>query len=381
MSSSRPYRIFATRAAEENSAAFVDLSGKFVKFFGDSRLLSSEWRTSVAGVSNVVYGLDYNPAISKILTFRYTVDEATGAKRCPQGQFVLAYYDTETKDHMVAHIVVEVCPPAVNTLYASVGDALVPAGGGYSSSNLYAVAAAGLSKVSDDPYSPYLEQYKAAEGEEVTDPDHGKVFAIAPTDVTTSPDGIAMPWKADVYWQTPDPMNTRWTFEHDWYLVSWPENPIRVVVAPSDSSHGCPFIVPTNYTVSTMFRMPENVSASVNDTTGEVALRGENDAKMLLRLANGSGSGCPWYMPVQMTDYRDEKVATPWTIDWPVGIELTPRLGIEAGPKARAMSERVDDTASSTSRNRPAATGTPGSTTVRRDPPSCPSWRVRLTCR
>ena len=343
MSSSRPYRIFATRTDEANSAAFIDLSGKFVKFFGDSQLLSSRWHETSAGVSNVVYGLDYNPSVSKMLTFRYTVNEATGAMECPQGQFVLAYYDTETKDHMVAHVVVEVCPPVVNTLYAGVGDALSPAGGGYSVSNLYAVVVAGLSRETTDPYSPYLEQYTAAEGEEVTDPDHGKVFAIAPTDVTTSPDGVAMPWKADIYWQTADPMKTRWTFEHDWYLVSWPAEPIRVVVAPSDATPGCPFLVPTNYAVSTMFRMPESVSVAVDQQTGEVSLRGGNGGKILIRLTNDSGTGCPWYMPVEMTDYRDKSVTTPWTIDWPVGMEITPRLGIEAGPNARAMSERVDD--------------------------------------
>ncbi len=341
--SSRPYRIFATRADEANSAAFIDLSGKFVRFFGSSTLLSSEWEVKAGGISNIVYGLDYNPSVSKMLTFRYTVDESTGTVRCPQGQFVLAYYDTETKDHMVAHIVVEVCPPAVNTMYAEVGDSLQPAGGGYNTANLYAVVVAGNTREPSDPYSPYLEQYAAEDGEEVTDPDHGKIFAVAPTDVTTSPDGIAMPWKSDVYWQTADPMKTKWTFEHDWYLVSWPQEPIRVVVAPSDATPGCPFLVPSNYLVSTMFKMPANVSASVNETTGEVTLRGGNGGRILIRLANTSGTGCPWYMPVEMTDYRENSVATPWDIDWPVGIEITPRLGIEAGPKARAMSERVDD--------------------------------------
>ena len=347
-SSSRPYRIFATRADEQNSAAFIDLSGKFVRFFGDSRLLSSEW-ASQGGSSNVVYGLDYNPAVSKTLTFRYTVDEKAGTMRCPQGQFVLAYYDTETKDHMVAHVVVEVCPPAVNTLYAGVGDALAPAGGGYGASDLHAVVVAGLSRESDDPYSPYLEQYRAAAGEEVTDPDHGKVFAIAPTDVTTSPAGLAMPWKADIYWQTTDPMKTRWTFEHDWYLVSWPENPVRVVVAPSDATPGCPFIVPTNYQTTTMFRMPENVSVSVSQT-GEVSLRGGHGGKILIRLTNSSGAGCPWFMPVEMTDYRDKSVATPWTIDWPSAWTILWR-------------------AISTSRSLPAATGTRASTTVLRERP------------
>ncbi len=343
-SSSRPYRIFATRADEENTAAFVDLSGKYVRFFGDANLLSSELGETSKGVSNIVYGLDFNPSGAKMLTFRYTVDEKSGTiTRCPQGQFVLAYYDTETKDHMVAHIVVEVCPPAVNTLYAEVGDSLKPAGGGYGTENLYAVVSAGLAREGNDTYSPYLEQYKAAEGEEATDPDHGKIFAIAPTDVTTSSEGIAMPWKADIYWQTADPMKTRWTFEHDWYLVSWPQKPIRVVVAPSDAESGCPFLVPTNYVVEAKFRMPETVSAPVSQSTGEVTLRGGNGGKILLRLTNADGAGCPWYMPVEMTDYRESVVATPWTFDWPVGIEIKPRLGVEAGEAARAMSERVDD--------------------------------------
>ena len=193
-SSARPYRLFATRVDEANNAAFIDLSGKFVKFFGDPDLLKSEYSQTTLGVSNVVYGLDYDPSKTKLLTVRYRVNAQTGAIDCPQGQFVLAYYDTETKDHMVAHIVVEICPPTVTTLNAEVGDCLQPAGGGYADDKLYAVVAAGLSTDSNDPYAPYLEQYKAAQGEELTDPDHGKLFAIVPTDVTTSSSGMAMPW-------------------------------------------------------------------------------------------------------------------------------------------------------------------------------------------
>ena len=85
--------------------------------------------------------------------------------------------------------------------------------------------------------------------------------------------------------------------------------------------------MPTNYTVSTMFRMPEDVSATVDQLTGEVSLRGGNHGKILIRLSNDSDTGCPWYIPVEMTDYRDKSVATPWDIDWPVGMEITPRYG------------------------------------------------------
>ena len=342
-SSARPYRIFATRVDEANSAAFIDLTGKFVKFFGDPALLRTEYGEASGGISNVVYGIDYDPSKTKMLTVRYRVDEETGAIDCPQGQFVLAYYDTETKDHMVAHVVVEICPPNVTTLNAEVGDCLKPAGGGYGDDTLYAVANAGLSTDANDPYSPYLEQYSAAQGEELTDPDHGKLFAIVPTDVTTSQSGMAMPWKADVYWQTEDPMKTKWTFEHDWYLVSWPENPLRVVVPPTGMPEGCPIVVPTNYTATTGFKMPADVSAVFDSYKGEIALKGAHGGRVLVKVLNANGHGCPSYLPVELTDYRDAAVATPTVFEWPVGIELTPRIGIEAGPKARAMSERIDD--------------------------------------
>ncbi|MBQ4198464.1 MAG: hypothetical protein II649_01150 [Kiritimatiellae bacterium] len=343
-SSARPYRLFATRVDEANNAAFIDLSGKFVKFFGDKSLLASVYRANGQGVTNVVYGIDYDSANSKLLTVRYTVDETTGEINCPQGQFVLAYYDTETKDHMIAHIVVEICPPAVNTLTAEVGDCLQPVGGGYDGSQLYAVAASGISRDENDPYSPYLERYKAARGDELTDPDHGKIFAIAPTDVTTSSTGISMPWKADIFWQTEDPMKTKWNFEHDWYLVSWPENPVRVVVAPNGKPAGCPMIVPTNYVVTTTgFKMPSTVTVNYDAYKGELSLVGANGDKVLAKLSNESGKGCPSYIPVELTAYSADVVATPWINEWPVGVEITPRIGLEAGEKARAMSERVDD--------------------------------------
>lgn len=343
-SSARPYRLFATRVDEANNAAFIDLTGKFVKFFGDPKLLTSVYREKGQGVSNVVYGIDYDSSNTKMLTVRYNVDEQTGAINCPQGQFVLAYYDTETKDHMIAHIVVEICPPNVTTLNAEVGDCLQPAGGGYADDRLYAVAAAGLNREINDPYSPYLEQYKADQGNELTDPDHGKVFAIAPTDVTTSSSGMAMPWKAEVFWQTEDPMKTKWNFEHDYYLISWPENPLRVVVAPDGAPAGCPMDIPTNYVATTSgFKMPAMVSANYDAGKGTLAFGGSRGGRILVKLGNQSGGGCPSYLPVELTGYDDKSVATPWIFEWPVGKELTPRIGLEAGPDARAMSERVDD--------------------------------------
>lgn len=343
-STARPFRLFATRADEANTAAFVDLSGKFVRFFGDRKLLESRYAETSPGVSNVVYGLDYDPARTKMLTVRYTVDEATGAIDCPQGQFILAYYETETKDKMVTHIVVEICPPIVNTLNAEVGDCLQPVDSGADSGRLYAVVAKGIGRDDNDPYSPYLEKYSAQEGDELSDPDHGKIFAVTPTDVTTSASGIAEPWKADVFWQTEDAMKTKWNFEHDWYLVSWPEKPVRVVVAPNGQPAGCVMTIPTNYVASTAgFRLPGTVVADYDSTKGEMAFRGADGDEIVVKIQNQSGCGCPAYIPVELTSYDNPLVASPWIYEWPVGKEITPRIGPEAGPAAREMSDRVDD--------------------------------------
>ncbi len=343
-SSARPYRLFATRVDEANNAAFIDLSGKFVKFFGDPNILRSEYGETAPGVTNVVYGLDYDPSKTKMLTVRYKVDPVTEAIDCPQGQFILAYYDTETKDHMIAHIVVEICPPNVTTLNAEVGDCLQPSGGGFGSGKLYAVANAGLKRDENDPYAPYLYKYSASEGEELSDPDHGKLFAIAPTDVTTSSSGMAMPWKADIFWQTEDPMKTKWNFEHDWYLISWPENPVRMIVAPHGQPAGCAMVVPTNYIASTSgYKYPSTVTSDYDNLKGELTFNGSNGDQILVKLTNPEGGGCPSYIPVELTSYENELVASPWIYEWPVGIEITPRIGPEAGPLARAISERVDD--------------------------------------
>lgn len=138
--SKRPYRLFATRRDEGNGAAFIDLSGRFVRFFGDPAVITPRYETNSAGTSNVVWGLDYDPASSHMLTARYLVDEATGEIDCPKGQFVLGYYDTETKDRLVASIVVEITPPAVNTLSVTVGSELRPVGGGWDVADLQGVA-------------------------------------------------------------------------------------------------------------------------------------------------------------------------------------------------------------------------------------------------
>ena len=362
----RPYRLFATRRDEGNSAAFIDLSGRFVRFFGDPAVITPRYAVtnpgaSGAAASNVVWGIDYDPVTSHMLTARYIVDEATGTIDCPKGQFVLAYYDTETKEHLVASIVVEITPPAVNTLQATVGSELRPVGGGWDIADLMGVVNKGTVKDSDDPYSPYVEKFSAPSGQELSNKYHGKIYAIAPTDKSTSGTlNMAMPWKVDVYWKTSDPMGVMWTFENDWYLVSWPDDTYRLVIADNPAKPGLKWAIPTNYTAKVLgYKSPSSLTAQLNSMSGEVTVSGEGH--FLLKIMTDA-QDIPWYLPMQScyrtsTDVLASTDAGAIVADWPIGFEATMFSGVAAG-KAENAAKRMDETlpgyiyaAASTGRN------------------------------
>ena len=338
----RPYRLFATRRDEGNSAAFIDLSGRFVRFFGDPAIIAPRYAMTSAGTSNVVWGIDYDPATSHMLTARYIVDEATGNIDCPKGQFVLAYYDTETKDHLVASIVVEITPPAVNTLQAKVGSELRPVGGGWEIDGLQAAVNKGAEIDSDDAYSPYVEKFSAPSGQELSNEYHGKVYAIAPTDKTTSGAlNMAMPWKADIYWKTADPMGVMWTFENDWYLITWPEDAYRLVIADDPAKPGLKWAIPTNYTAQVLgYKSPNSLTVAKDSTTGEVTVNGEGN--FLIKFFTDA-QDIPWYLPMQSCYRTNTKVLASTdngaiVADWPIGFEVTMFTDAAAGKAERAAS-------------------------------------------
>ena len=344
----RPYRLFATRRDEGNSAAFIDLTGRFVRFFGDPAIIAPRYATTSAGISNVVWGIDYDPVTSHMLTARYIVNEATGAIDCPKGQFVLAYYDTETKEHLVASIVVEITPPAVNTLQTTVGSELRPVGGGWNIADLQGVVNKGAEIASsDDPYAPYVEKFSAPKGQELSNKYHGKIYAIAPTDKTTSGAlSMAMPWKADIYWKTSDPMGVMWTFENDWYLVSWPDDTYRLVIADDPAKPGLAWAIPTNYTAQVLgYKAPNSLVAKSESTTGEVTVNGEG--KFLLKIMTDA-QDIPWYLPMQSCHRTNKEVlastgAGAIVADWPIGFEATMFSGVAAGT-AESAARLMDET-------------------------------------
>ncbi|MBR1609132.1 MAG: hypothetical protein IJ678_05900, partial [Kiritimatiellae bacterium] len=346
--SARPYRLFATRRDEGNSAPFIDLTGRFVRFFGDPAVITPRYETTGSGAnatSNVVWGLDYDPATSHMLTARYIVDEEAGTFDCPKGQFVLAYYDTETKDHMVAAIVVEITPPAVNTIQATVGSELRPVGGGWDIADLKGVVNKGAEADKDDLYAPYVERFAAPNGQELSNEHHGKIYAIAPTDKTTSGAlNMAMPWKADIYWKTSDPMGVLWTFENDNYLISWPADTYRLVIADDPAKPGLAWAIPTNYTAQVLgYKYPDSLVAQTDSSSGEVTVSGQG--KFLLKLMT-QAQDVPWYLPMQSRYRTSEDVLASTgdgaiVADWPIGLEATMFTDAAAGT-AEAAARLMD---------------------------------------
>ena len=76
-------------------------------------------------------------------------------------------------------------------------------------------------------------------------PKHNAVFAISPTDATTTKTGESAPWRADIYWMSPDPLDVLWPFEEDWYEISWPTSAPVFIVSDIIENTGLPIIAPT----------------------------------------------------------------------------------------------------------------------------------------
>ena len=330
----RPYRLYATRREEGNTAAAIDLSGKYVRFFGDPALITPRYSTPAVagGPSNVVWGLDYDAENTHALTARYImIDEATHRYDCPQGSFVMAYYKTELKEEVVATIVVEIVPPSVSTIETEVGRELRPLGGGYDIAELHAAVNKGVGKDQTDSYSPYLATFSGGTNETT------KVYGIAPTDVSTSTVGIDMPWKADVYWKAPDPMGTLWTFENDWYLIRWPEKSVKVVYSSDPADPGLKWLIPTNYVASaTEYREPQTLKVGCDLATGEVQVGGKG--RFVIKLTDQAASQV-WYLPSESVSRTDGSVRSEGLV-WPVGVEIRPQVG--AAGSAAAAAAAVD---------------------------------------
>ena len=327
----RPYRLYATDPKENNTAAYVDLTGKYVKFYGAPELVAPRYDEPANGVSNVVWGLDYDPSRSPFLSARY-VSRDDGTYDSPEGSVVMVYFKTELKRDVAAAIVVQIVPPEVTTLEAEVGDELRPIGGGYEIEDLHVSVASGAEPDPNDPFAPYVEVSGGS-----------SVNAIVPTDKTTNALGIDMPWKANLYWKSADPMGTLWTFENDWYLVRWPEDPVRLVISQEKDDPGLGFVIPTNYTVTVgTFRDPVAMNVGYDAASGRVTC--DREGRFVLKLLANGGGADAWCLPVESFEHGNLKVCSGHfePNPWPVGRRVTPTAEPDANAPSRAAFADVD---------------------------------------
>lgn len=318
----RPYRIFWTDSPYE--APQVDLSGKFVRFYGNRDISEAHWRTTTNAngivLSNVVSGLFLDPTTHGL--------QAVGGIR---GQVVMAYYETGSFGKMLTNIVLEVGEPVKETVGGEIGRELVATGDGYDPSGLSAMISEGIDDPGDDR-GPYVYQHR---GNFSYSPNNGKIYALRRT--------VGEPWKIEIYWREKDAMGTDWPFEVLNYQCDWPADAVAYVRGNSAGTNGpdlgLSVHIPSSYSTELQkFQEPD----------GHAKLDGNfyttRDGYALLKLtgAGAAGDDNVWFLPIHSI-YRDDSSFDLNPISWPVGVEV--------GPQPTTISLRFDGSSASAAVN------------------------------
>ena len=330
----RPYRLFWTE--QPFSAPKVSVSGKHVRLFGDPGLISPTYEVTVmnkdpyVASSNVVRGVVHDATTDTLRAYAKTVNVDTATFDGPEGQFVLAYYDTGSKDTLIYTVVVEVARPDLNVVNVHVGDRLMPLGVGYDTTNMVAKVISGLTAANDnDPNMPYVYQHQSASGH---GPNEDAVFSIAPTDASSSKLDLDSPWKVDIWWQTLDPAGTLWPFENDQYLSSWGGD-LPVVVTDGTAGTGG-VLVPKEYNASVCgYSDPMGIATIVSNRV-QVSAPGFFTIKLT---ANEN----VWFVPCRAERHDNPDVFDLTAVDWHVGSEIRPR-NVASHARAQALLSQVD---------------------------------------
>lgn len=307
-SRAKPYRIYWTD--EPYNAPPVDLTGKFVKFFGNPEIRTHVYGavTNTAGgitsvSTNVVKGLFIDPATHWL--------KALGGIK---GRVVMAYYSTGNFDKLLGTIVVEVCAPDLKTVSADIGSQLLPTGDGYDVLGLNASVTAGLN--SGDDVGAYLYQHK---GQHSYSPKNGNLYAIRKT--------VGEPWKIEVYWRQKDLMGTSWPFEVLNYECDWPANAQSYVRgsetnADGTVNHGLTIPISDTYT-ATLMGFQEPAGHAILNSQNVFSTKTNGFCLLKLIGTDDNGDDNVWFVPVQSIS-RDGPQFDLTPGDWPVGVEVTP---------------------------------------------------------
>ncbi len=293
----RPRRIYWTD--EPYNAPCIDLTGKFVKFFGPDDILKPEYSGSV--ISNIVRGLYVD-------TTTHMLNACGGI----EGQVVMAYYDTGTYENLLHVQTVEVCRPQVNVLSGEIGRALKPDGRGYDTFGLRARPT--MVNPTDDR-GDYLYQHK---GRYSYSPKSGNVYPLRPT--------MDCRWNAEVYWMETDEMEVQWPFELDHYECDWPKDATVFVRGDVNGDAGRPIYIPSDYSSALMsYQEPEGHARAPEADGTFTAIK---EGYSLLRLTADDNI---WFVPIHSVFRSNPDYFTLEPVDIAVGQELRMRDGVLAG--------------------------------------------------
>ncbi len=298
----RPRRIYWTD--KPYNAPCIDLTGKFVKFFGSDEILGLDYTTPAVagGLTNVIKGL-------------YIDEDTHLLNACGgiEGQVIMAYYDAGTYENLLHIQTVEVCRPQVNVLSGEIGRALKPDGRGYDTTGLRARPT--VVAVSDDR-GDYLYQHK---GQYSYSPKNGNVYPLRPT--------MDCRWNAEVYWMETDEMEVQWPFELDHYECDWPKDTTVFVRGDAPGSDGGrPIYIPSDYMATLMSYQEPEGHALAPGADGTFTSVGEGYS--LLRLISDDNI---WFVPIHSVLRSNRAYFTLAPADVAVGSELRLREGASDG--------------------------------------------------
>jgi len=328
VASGRPKNIFWTDA--QYGGRTVDLSGKYVKLYGPSNLL-----TKVIGMESTGTTSGGIMSSNEVVTSGVYIEETTDAKTLYaagqlSGQFVLAYYDSGNYQCIVDVIPVQVSRPETIVQSAYVGQELQPSGCGYDITGLIASP----TTVDDfDEMGPFLYQHVMSVG--VSSPKYGNVYALRPSDSATRN-------QTQIYWMEKDNQGVSWPFEVDEYVVSWSFATPVFVRGDDASDVGKGITIPGDYEASLMDYQESDIAGTTHATSpvdGVFTTTGAG--RSLLKLTRGDDI---WFVPIRSVLRTDTQYFDPSeTVLRKVGEELSFRSVRSTDGLARGRVIRVSD--------------------------------------
>ena len=304
VSSDRPKNIFWT----DNGGKTVDLTGKYVKFYGPSNIL-----TKVMGKKETGTTIGDSPSYQEYVVSGLYIDETGGTKTLYaagqiEGEVVMVYYDSANYDRIVGVQTLKVSSPSVEILNSNVGSELKPTGRGYSTDGL--LASPMNMDDEDDGKGPYLYQHS---GTYSYSPKNKSVFALRPTDDKTRN-------RTQICWMETDYQGVQWPFEFDEYLVSWSAKAEILVRGDDASDPGKGITIPSAFDAELM-KYQEDLGSVANHARApsDGEFRTYGPGLSLLKLTADDNI---WFLPVRSVLRTDPEWFAPFPVWYNVGEEL-----------------------------------------------------------